>query len=177
MAIAPFDWQLHDSYFVIGHFHFTLAAGLVVGLFAGMYYWYPKVTGRLLDERLGRWHFWLFTIGLQVTFIPMHFLGFLGMPRRIYTYAPNRGWDLLNLICTVGVFVQMAGIAIWVWNVLRSARLGEPAGDDPWDAWTLEWATTSPPPEYNFEKIPVVRSSRPLWDLKNPEDPDWKFEQ
>ncbi len=177
LAIAPFDWQLHDSYFVIGHFHFTLAAGLVVGLFAGMYYWYPKVTGRLLDERLGRWHFWLFTIGLQVTFIPMHFLGFLGMPRRIYTYAPNRGWDLLNLICTVGVFVQMAGIAIWVWNVLRSARLGEPAGDDPWDAWTLEWATTSPPPEYNFEKIPVVRSSRPLWDLKNPEDPDWKFEQ
>jgi len=177
LAIAPFDWQLHDSYFVIGHFHFTLAAGTVVGLFAGMYYWYPKVTGRLLDERLGRWHFWLFTIGLQLTFVPMHFLGFLGMPRRIYTYAPNRGWDLLNLICTVGVFVQIAGISIWVWNVLRSSRHGEPAGDDPWDAWTLEWATASPPPEYNFEKIPAVRSSRPLWDLKNPDDPDWKFEQ
>ena len=177
LAIAPFDWELHDSYFVIGHFHFTLAAGTVVGLFAGMYYWYPKVTGRLLDERLGRWHFWLFTIGLQLTFVPMHFLGFLGMPRRIYTYAPNRGWDLLNLICTVGVFVQIAGISIWVWNVLRSSRHGEPAGDDPWDAWTLEWATASPPPEYNFEKIPAVRSSRPLWDLKNPDDPDWKFEQ
>jgi cytochrome c oxidase subunit 1 len=177
LAIAPFDWQLHDSYFVIGHFHFTLAAGLVVGLFAGMYYWYPKVTGRMLDERLGRWHFWLFTIGLQLTFVPMHFLGFLGMPRRIYTYAPDRGWNLLNLICTVGVFVQMAGISIWVWNVLRSAKVGEPAGDDPWDAWTLEWATTSPPREYNFEQVPVVRSSRPLWDLKNPNDPDWKFEQ
>jgi cytochrome c oxidase subunit 1 len=177
LAIAPFDWQLHDSYFVIGHFHFTLAAGTVVGLFAGMYYWYPKVTGRMLDETLGRWHFWLFTIGLQLTFVPMHFLGFLGMPRRIYTYAPDRGWNLLNLICTVGVFVQIAGISIWVLNVWRSARVGKPAGDDPWDAWTLEWATSSPPPEYNFEHVPVVRSSRPLWDLKNPDDPDWKFEQ
>jgi cytochrome c oxidase subunit 1 len=177
LAIAPFDWQLHDSYFVIGHFHFTLAAGTVVGLFAGMYYWYPKVTGRLLDEKLGKWHFWLFTIGLQLTFVPMHFLGFLGMPRRIYTYAPDRGWNLMNLIATAGVFVQIAGISIWVWNVWRSARVGKPAGDDPWDAWTLEWATTSPPPEYNFEHVPVVRSSRPLWDLKNPDDPDWKFEQ
>jgi cytochrome c oxidase subunit I len=177
LAIAPFDWQLHDSYFVIGHFHFTLAAGTVVGLFAGMYYWYPKVTGRMLDERLGKWHFWLFTIGLQLTFVPMHFLGFLGMPRRIYTYAPDRGWNWLNLICTIGVFVQISGISIWVWNVWRSARVGKPAGDDPWDAWTLEWATASPPPEYNFEHVPVVRSSRPLWDLKNPDDPDWKFEQ
>jgi cytochrome c oxidase subunit 1 len=177
LAIAPFDWQLHDSYFVVGHFHFTLAAGTVVGLFAGMYYWYPKVTGRLLDERLGKWHFWLFTIGLQLTFVPMHFLGFLGMPRRIYTYAPDRGWNWLNLICTIGVFVQISGISIWVWNVWRSARVGKPAGDDPWDAWTLEWATASPPPEYNFEHVPVVRSSRPLWDLKNPDDPDWKFEQ
>ncbi|HEY1950351.1 MAG TPA: cytochrome c oxidase subunit I [Bryobacteraceae bacterium] len=177
LAIAPFDWQLHDSYFVVGHFHFTLAAGTVVGLFAGMYYWYPKVTGRMLDERLGRWHFWLFTIGLQLTFVPMHFLGFLGMPRRIYTYAPDRGWNWLNLISTIGVFVQISGISIWVWNVWRSARVGKPAGDDPWDAWTLEWATASPPPEYNFEHVPVVRSSRPLWDLKNPDDPDWKFEQ
>jgi cytochrome c oxidase subunit 1 len=177
LAIAPFDWQLHDSYFVVGHFHFTLAAGTVVGLFAGMYYWYPKVTGRLLDERLGKWHFWLFTIGLQLTFVPMHFLGFLGMPRRIYTYAPDRGWNWLNLISTIGVFVQISGISIWVWNVWRSARVGKPAGDDPWDAWTLEWATASPPPEYNFEHVPVVRSSRPLWDLKNPDDPDWKFEQ
>ena len=177
LAIAPFDWQLHDSYFVIGHFHFTLVAGLVFGLFAGMYYWFPKVTGRMYDEKLGKWHFWLFTIGVQLTFVPMHFLGFLGMPRRIYTYAPDRGWNLLNLICSVGVFVQIAGILIWVLNVMRSTRVGKPAGDDPWDAWTLEWATSSPPPEYNFEHVPVVRSSRPLWDLKNPDDPDWKFEQ
>jgi cytochrome c oxidase subunit 1 len=177
LAIAPFDWQLHDSYFVVGHFHFTLAAGLVVALFAGMYYWYPKVTGRILDEKLGKWHFWLFVIGLQLTFVPMHFLGFLGMPRRIYTYAPDRGWNSLNLISSIGVFVQIAGISIWVWNVWRSMRTGKLAGDDPWDAWTLEWATTSPPPEYNFETVPVVRSSRPLWDLKNPEDPDWRFER
>jgi cytochrome c oxidase subunit I len=177
LAIAPFDWQLHDSYFVIGHFHFTLVAGLVFGLFAGMYYWFPKVTGRMYDEKLGKWHFWLFTIGVQLTFVPMHFLGFLGMPRRIYTYAPDRGWDLLNLICTVGVFVQIAGVLIWVLNVMRSTSTGKPAGDDPWDAWTLEWATSSPPPEYNFEHVPAVRSSRPLWDLKNPEDPDWRHEQ
>jgi cytochrome c oxidase subunit 1 len=177
LAIAPFDWQLHDSYFVIGHFHFTLVAGLVFGLFAGMYYWFPKVTGRMYDEKLGKWHFWLFTIGVQLTFVPMHFLGFLGMPRRIYTYAPDRGWNLMNLICTVGVFVQIAGILIWVLNVMRSTRVGKPAGDDPWDAWTLEWATSSPPPEYNFEHVPAVRSSRPLWDLKNPEDPDWRHEQ
>jgi cytochrome c oxidase subunit 1 len=176
LAVAPFDWQLHDSYFVVAHFHFTLVGGLVFGLFAGMYYWYPKVTGRMLDEKLGKWHFWLFCIGFNITFITLHFAGFLGMPRRIYTYYPGRGWEWINLIATIGVIPQALGILAFLWNVVRSGRHGVPAGDDPWDAWTLEWATTSPPPEYNFEKLPVVRSSRPLWDLKHPQDPDWKFE-
>ena len=177
LAVSPFDWQLHDSYFVVGHFHFTLIGGLVFGLFAGMYYWFPKATGKLLCEKLGRWHFWLFVIGFETTFIPMHFLGILGMPRRIYTYAPDRGWDFWNLISSLGVIAQAAAIALFIWNVIDSIRSGEKAGDDPWDGWTLEWATFSPPPEYNFEKLPVVRSSRPLWDLKHPHDPDWKFEQ
>jgi cytochrome c oxidase subunit 1 len=176
LAVSPFDWQLHDSYFVVGHFHFTLVGGLIYGIFAGIYYWYPKVTGRMASETLGKWHFWLFSVGFNMTFIPMHFLGMLGMPRRIYTYSPGRGWELWNLIATLGVLFQSAGILAFVWNVLRSTFHGEPAGDDPWDGWTLEWATSSPPAEYNFEKLPVTRSSRPLWDLKHPQDPDWKFE-
>ena len=176
LAIAPFDWQLHDSYFVVAHFHFTLVLGLVFGLFAGMYYWYPKAIGKMYDEKLGKWHFWLFTIGVNLTFIPLHFAGMLGMPRRIYTYSPGRGWDTFNLIASIGTLVQLPGILLFVWNFVYSAIKGAPAGDDPWDAWTLEWATSSPPPEYNFEKLPVVRSSRPLWDLKHPQDPDWKYE-
>jgi cytochrome c oxidase subunit 1 len=176
LAVAPFDWQLHDSYFVVAHFHFTLIGGLIFGLFAGMYYWFPKASGKLLNETLGKWHFWLLCFGFNLTFIPLHFAGFLGMPRRIYTYAPDRGWDAINLIASIGVIFQAAGILCFVVNVLRSAIAGERAGDDPWDAWTLEWTTSSPPPEYNFEKLPVVRSSRPLWDLKHPQDPDWKFE-
>ncbi|MBV9405832.1 MAG: cytochrome c oxidase subunit I [Acidobacteriaceae bacterium] len=176
LAVAPFDWQLHDSYFVVAHFHFTLVGGLVFAVFAGIYYWFPKATGKMLSETLGKWHFWLFCIGFNMTFLPLHWAGMLGMPRRIYTYAPGRGWDIWNLIASIGVIFQAAGVACFVWNVIRTAWKGEPAGDDPWDAWTLEWATTSPPPEYNFEKLPVVRSSRPLWDLKHPQDPDWKFE-
>ncbi len=176
LAVAPFDWQLHDSYFVVAHFHFTLVLGLVFGLFAGLYYWYPKAIGRMYNERLGKWHFWLFTIGVNLTFIPLHFAGMLGMPRRIYTYAPGRGWELWNLLASIGVLFQIPGICCFIWNMIASALKGEPAGDDPWDAWTLEWGTSSPPPEYNFEKMPVVRSSRPLWDLKHPQDPDWKYE-
>jgi cytochrome c oxidase subunit I len=148
----------------------------VFGLFAGMYYWFPKVSGRLMNEQLGKWHFWLFVIGFNLTFLPLHIAGMLGMPRRIYTYQAGRGWEPWNLWASIGVIFQFAAIATFVWNVLHSVRRGEPAGDDPWDAWTLEWSTTSPPPEYNFEKLPVVRSSRPLWDLKHPQDADWKFE-
>lgn len=176
LGLAPFDWQLTDSYFVVAHFHFTLIGGLFFALFGAMYYWFPKATGKMLDEKLGKWHFWLLCIGFNVTFMPMHLLGFLGMPRRIYTYAAGRGWETWNLVASLGVILQGAAIAIFVWNIIKSARAGKPAGDDPWDAWTLEWTTSSPPPEYNFEKLPVVRSSRPLWDLKHPQDPDWKFE-
>ncbi len=176
LAVAPFDWQLHDSYFVVGHFHFTLVAGLLFGIFAGLYYWFPKMTGRMMDEKLGKLHFWLFVIGVNVTFIPMHFLGMLGMPRRIYTYAPGRGWDLLNQITSLGVVFQILAVAIFAYNMVHSILKGRIAGDDPWDGWTLEWATSSPPPEYNFEKLPVVRSGRPLWDLKHPHDPDWRYE-
>jgi cytochrome c oxidase subunit I len=176
LAVAPFDWQLHDSYFVVAHFHFTLAEGLVTAFFAGIYYWFPKVTGKMYDETRGRWHFWLFVIGVNLTFIPQHLAGMLGMPRRIYTYQAGRGWELWQLASTIGAYVTAISIAIWLWDVVVSLRKGEPAGDDPWDAWTLEWGTASPPPEYNFEKLPVVRSSRPLWDLKHPQDPDWKYE-
>jgi cytochrome c oxidase subunit I len=176
LAVAPFDWQLTDSYFVVAHFHFTLAGGLVFGFFAGFYYWFPKATGKMLSEKLGKWHFWLFCIGFNITFIPQHFLGFLGMPRRIYTYAPGRGWELWNAVSSFGVVFQAAGILIFVYNIFHSIRRGETAGDDPWDAWTLEWTTTSPPPEYNFEVLPAAHSSRPLWDLKHPDDPDWKYE-
>ncbi|HEY1945542.1 MAG TPA: cytochrome c oxidase subunit I [Bryobacteraceae bacterium] len=176
LATAPFDWQLHHSYFVVAHFHFTLIGGLVFGLFAGIYYWFPKATGKLMNETIGKWHFWLFVLGFNITFIPMHFAGFLGMPRRVYTYQPGHGLELWNLIASWGVVLQVVAILLFVVNVIWSLAKGEKAGDDPWDAWTLEWSTSSPPPEYNFETIPVVRSGRPLWDLKHPEDPDWKFE-
>jgi cytochrome c oxidase subunit 1 len=176
LAVAPFDWQLHDSYFVVAHFHFVLIGGLLFMIFAAIYYWFPKVTGRMMSETLGKWHFWLFAIGFHVTFDTMHIPGILGMPRRIYTYDAGRGWELLNLIATIGVFIQAAGLIFFVWNMIGSAVKGQKAGDDPWDAWTLEWATTSPPASYNFEKLPEVRSRRPLWDLKHPNDPDWRHE-
>jgi cytochrome c oxidase subunit 1 len=177
LAVVPFNWQLTDSYFVVAHFHYVLIGGLVYALFAGFYYWYPKAFGRLLNSKLGLWHFWLFTIGFHLTFDTMHFSGFLGMPRRIFTYDPGRGWEMLNLIGSVGAIFQAVGVLCLVINILRSLRHGKVAGNDPWDAWTLEWATTSPPPVYNFESAPVVRSRRPLWDLKHPEDPDWKYEE
>jgi len=176
LAVVPFDWQLSDSYFVVAHFHFVLIGGLLFNIFAGIYYWFPKATGRMLSEQLGRWHFWLFVIGFNLTFGTMHFQGLLGMPRRIYTYDPGRGWDALNLITSLGVILQAAGVLAFLWNVVRSLRRGEVAGDDPWDAWTLEWMTSSPPPAYNFERLPVVYSRRPLWDLKHPTDPDWRHE-
>jgi cytochrome c oxidase subunit I len=176
LGIAPFDWQLNDSYFVIAHFHYVIVGGILFAVFAFFYFWYPKAFGRMLDKRLGLLHFWFFTIGFHLTFDPQHFAGILGMPRRIYTYHPGRGWEIWNLLSTIGAFVQGIGILFFVINLLWSARKGKIAGDDPWDAWTLEWVTTSPPPDYNYDKIPTVTSRRPLWDLKHPEDPDWKFE-
>jgi cytochrome c oxidase subunit 1 len=172
LAVVPFDWQLTDSYFVVAHFHFTLIGGLVFTVFAALYYWFPKATGRMLSERLGRWHFWLFTIGFNLTFLTMHIPGMLGMARRIYTYPADRGWEVWNLVTTLGVPLQILGVALFVVNVVVSLRRGAPAGNDPWDAWTLEWATSSPPPPYNFAVVPTVSSRRPLWDLKHPDDPD-----
>ena len=176
MAAAPFDWQLTDSYFVVAHFHYVLLGGLLFTLFGAIYYWFPKATGSMLNETLGKWHFWLLVVGFHMTFDTLHFAGILGMPRRIYTYAAGRGWEGLNLLASIGVIFQAVAVACLIWNIIRSLRQGAPAGNDPWDAWTLEWATTSPPPEYNFAVEPRVRSSRPLWDLKHPEDPDWKYE-
>jgi cytochrome c oxidase subunit 1 len=154
----------------------VIVGALFMAVFGAFYYWYPKVVGRMMNETPGRWHFWLFVIGFHLTFDFMHIPGFLGMPRRIYTYEPGRGWDIWNVIVGIGVLFQGVGTLILVFNLIRSARKGKVAGNDPWDAWTLEWATSSPPPEYNFATLPVVRSRRPLWDLKHPEDPDWKYE-
>jgi len=176
LSVVPFNWQLTDSYFVVAHFHFVLVGGLIFTIFGAIYYWFPKATGRLLSERLGRWHFWLFVVGFNLTFVPMHWAGMLGMPRRIYTYPADRGWDFWNLIATLGVPFQIAAVLIFMVNVVISLRRGERAGNDPWDAWTLEWATASPPPAYNFETVPIVASRRPLWDLKHPDDPDGPHE-
>jgi cytochrome c oxidase subunit 1 len=176
LSAAPFDWQLGNSYFVVAHFHYVIVGGILFALFGAFYYWFPKISGRMCSERLGRIHFWLFVLGFHLTFDTLHIPGLLGMPRRIYTYEPGRGWDVYNLISTTGVFFQAAAIAVFVGNLVWSFFKGRAAGNDPWDAWTLEWSTPSPPPAYNFARIPQVRSRRPLWDLKHPEDPDWKFE-
>jgi cytochrome c oxidase subunit 1 len=176
LSAAPFNWQLSASYFVIAHFHYMIVGGIVFAIFGAFYYWFPKITGRMFSETLAKWHFWLFVIGFHLTFDFMHIPGILGMPRRIYTYEPGRGWETWNLIVTIGVFFQIAAVLVFAFNAIRSLIKGPHAESDPWDAWTLEWSVSSPPPEYNFAKIPAVLSRRPLWDLKHPEDPDWKFE-
>ena len=176
LGAAPFDWQLSNSYFVVAHFHYVIVGGILFTIFGAFYYWFPKMSGKMCNETLGKLHFWLFFIGFHLTFDFMHIPGLLGMPRRIYTYEPGRGWDVWNLIVTIGVFFQTLGTVIFVTNLLWSYFKGKAAGSDPWDAWTLEWSTLSPPPAYNFASIPVVKSRRPLWDLKHPNDPDWKYE-
>ena len=176
LGAAPFDWQLSNSYFVVAHFHYVIVGGILFTIFGAFYYWFPKMSGKMCNETLGKLHFWLFFIGFHLTFDFMHIPGMLGMPRRIYTYEPGRGWDVWNLIVTIGVFFQALGTVIFVTNLLWSYFKGKDAGSDPWDAWTLEWSTLSPPPAYNFASIPVVKSRRPLWDLKHPNDPDWKYE-
>jgi cytochrome c oxidase subunit 1 len=176
LGSAPFDWQLGNSYFVVAHFHYVIVGGILFALFGAFYYWLPKMSGRMYNEKLAQLHFLLFVIGFHLTFDSMHIPGLLGMPRRIYTYEAGRGWDVWNLLCTIGVVFQGAGTLVFVGNLLWSCLRGRSAGSDPWDAWTLEWSTASPPPGYNFALIPSVRSRRPLWDLKHPEDPDWRYE-
>ena len=176
LGSAPFDWQLSGSYFVVAHFHYVLVGAILFMLFSSFYYWYPKMSGRMLNESLGKWHFWLFLIGFHLTFDFMHIPGILGMPRRIYTYEADRGWMIWNMIVSSGAVFQAAGTLVFVYNLIWSYFKGPAAGADPWDAWTLEWSTTSPPPSYNFAVIPSVESRRPLWDLKHPEDPDNNYE-
>ena len=163
VASVPYDVQAHDTFFVVAHLHYVLLGGMVFPLFGAAYYWLPKVTGRMLDERLGRWHFWLFFIGVNLTFFPMHQLGLDGMTRRVYTYLPETGWGPLNLVASLGALTIAASVAVFLVNLVRSRRGGAPAGDDPWDGPTLEWATSSPPPPYNFHLLPTVRSRTPLW--------------
>jgi cytochrome c oxidase subunit I+III len=168
LAAVPLDWQLHDTFFVVAHFHYVLIGGAVFPLFGAIYYWYPKITGRLMDERLAQVHFWLFFVGFNMTFFPMHQLGLDGMPRRIYTYPPETGWGTLNLVASVGAVLMFAAVATFVYNAISSCYVGEEAGDNPWDAGTLEWATASPPPNCNFIDPPTVAGREPLWD--NPPD-------
>jgi len=173
LAVVPFDWQVTDTYYVVAHIHYVFFGGSILGIFAGIYYWFPKMTGRMLSEKMGVWHFWLVFVGLNLTFFPMHLLGLLGMPRRQYYFQADKGWDLYNFVASVGAFVIALGVAIFLVNAIVSLIKGERAGADPWDAFTLEWATSSPPAEYNFARTPVVRSRRPLWDQKHPDDQDW----
>jgi cytochrome c oxidase subunit I+III len=163
-ASVPFDQATTDSYFVVAHFHYVLVGGAVFPIFGGLYHWLPKMTGRMLSEKLGKLSFWTMFAGFNLAFFPMHISGLLGQPRRTYTYESGVGWDAYNLASTAGAFLMALGILLVFVNWWRSVRVGPPAGNDPWGGETLEWATTSPPPHYNFERIPTIRSKEPTWD-------------
>ncbi len=177
VAAVPFDLQAHDSFFVVGHMHYVLIGGVAFPIFAGVYYWFPKFTGKLLDERLGRWNFWLLFIGVNVTFFPMHIAGLKGMPRRVYTYGEETGWGIYNLLSTIGVFIIVPGIAVFIWNVVRTLRRGPPAGNNPWGGDTLEWAVSSPPAEHGWTVLPIVRSRHPMWDQDDLHKGDERLER
>jgi cytochrome c oxidase subunit I len=171
-ASAALDWQTKNSYFLVAHFHFVFVGAIVFAMLGALPYWFPKMSGRMMSESLGRWTFWLWVIGFNTTFIVQHVLGLYGMPRRIFTYPDIPGWGWMNMVSTIGVFFMSAGSLVLLWNVAHSLFRGRVAGDNPWNAWTLEWATTSPPPHENFVALPPIHSRRPLWDLANPERPD-----
>ncbi len=162
-ATVPVDWHTHDTYYTVAHFHYVLGGGSLFAILAGTYYWFPKITGRLLDERWGRRAFWLMVVGFNLTFFPMHILGLMGQPRRTYTYPDLPGWGQLNFAESIGAFLMGVGVLVLVWDLMRSLRHGVPAGDNPWRAWTLEWATSSPPPAMNFVALPPITSPRPLY--------------
>jgi cytochrome c oxidase subunit 1 len=165
----PADLQQTDTYFIVAHFHYVLFGGSIMGIFGGIYHYFPKITGRYLDEKLGSWHFWINFVGMNLTFFPMHYSGMLGMPRRVYTYDSGQGWETFNLMSSIGTVLIVIATAIFVVNFLRSRRRGAVAPNDAWGAGTLEWSIPSPPPDYNFAEIPVVTSRYPLWDLKSPD--------
>jgi cytochrome c oxidase subunit 1 len=167
-AVAPHDWQQQDTYYIVAHFHYVLFGGAIMGLFAGIYYWWPKVTGRMLHDGLGQFHFWLMLIGFNLTFGPMHILGLNGMPRRIFTYPAGMGWDFWNMVATAGAFMIGISVLVFMYNAAISLRRGARAGADPWDGRTLEWMIPSPPPEYNFREIPTVHGRDELWLRKHP---------
>jgi cytochrome c oxidase subunit 1 len=166
LASPPVDFHVTDTYFVVAHMHYVLFGSAAFGFFAGMYFWYPKVTGRRLSEPLAKIHFWLMFIGFNLTFWPQHPLGLRGMPRRVADYPKDAGWTFLNLVSSIGAAILAVGMLVLLWNLWTTRRKGAPAGDDPWNGYTLEWATSSPPPEHNFHSLPLIRSERPVFDAR-----------
>jgi heme/copper-type cytochrome/quinol oxidase subunit 1 len=169
LASPPIDYHVHDSYYVVAHMHYVLFGGSVFAAFAGFYFWIPKMTGRMLDEGLGRVHFAAILVGMNLAFFPMHFLGLDGMARRVADYPAEAGWGLTNLVITGGSLLIALGVLAFAWNVVHSVVLGRGrlAGGDPWDGNSLEWATSSPPPHHNFAALPPIRSERPVWDARH----------
>jgi cytochrome c oxidase subunit 1 len=174
-SIVPSDWQQTDTYFVVAHFHYVLFGGLFFGIFSGFYFWWPKIFGRMLNETIGKWNFWLMLLGFNLTFFPMHILGLTGMPRRTYRYPSGYGWDTMNMIETVGAFVIMVSALLFFVNAIYSTKRGALAGPDPWDGRSLEWSIPSPPPAYNFAEIPVVEARDDWWHRKYTEDSEGRL--